>query len=62
MLVHIVVDYVDMRFSTFAIEYLRENEYVRKTIFACFYGAQVEYFKQKKDQKSRDAVPLKNIK
>ena len=30
------------------MEYLRENEKVRETVFACSYGAQVEYFKQKK--------------
>ena len=29
------------------MEYLRENEKVRKTVFACSYGVQVEYFKQK---------------
>ena len=30
------------------IEYLRENEKVCKTVFACSYRAQVESFKQKK--------------
>ena len=25
-------------------EYLRENEKVRETVFACSYGAQIEYF------------------
>ena len=39
-------------------EYLRENENVRETVFACSYRAQVESFKQKKGQKSRDTVPL----
>ena len=43
-------------------EYLRENEKVRETVFACSYGAQVESFKQKKNgQKSRDTVPLSKI-
>ena len=37
-----------MRFSNFAIEYLRENEKVRETVFVCSYGAQVESLKQKK--------------
>ena len=41
-------------------EYLRENEKVCETVFACSYGAQVESFKQKKGQQSRDTVPLKN--
>ena len=39
-------------------EYLRENKKVRETVFACSYGAQVESFKQKNGQKSRDTVPL----
>ena len=43
-----VVEYADMRISNFAIEYLCKNENVRKTVFACSYGAQVESFKQKK--------------
>ena len=57
--VRVVIDYVDMWFSNFAIEYLCENEKDRNTIFACSYGAQVESFKQKLNcQKSRDTVPL----
>ena len=36
----------DMRFSKFAIEYLRKNKTVRKTVFACSYVAQVKSFKQ----------------
>ena len=35
---------VEMRFSNFAIKYLRENENVRETVFACSYGAQVDFF------------------
>ena len=34
----IVADYAYTRFSNFAIEYLRENEKVRKTVFACSCG------------------------
>ena len=45
--VGVVVDFADTRFSNFAIEYLRENETVCETIFACSYRAQVESFKQK---------------
>ena len=37
-----------MRFSNFAIEYLRENEKVRETVFVYSYRAQVESLKQKK--------------
>ena len=29
-------------------EYLRENEQFRKTVFVCSYGAQVEFFEEKK--------------
>ena len=42
-------------------EYLRENKKVRETVVACSYGAQVESFKQKDGQKSRDTVPLTGI-
>ena len=34
-------------FLNLLIEYLRENEKVRKTVFTCSYGAQVESVKQK---------------
>ena len=37
---------------------VRENGKVRETVFACSYVAQVESFKQKYGQKSRDTVPL----
>ena len=40
----VVVDYMDMQFLNFANEYLRENEIFRETVFACSYGAQVEFF------------------
>ena len=54
----VVVDYADTGFSIFAIEYLRENENVCKTVFACSYGAKAESFKPKNSQKYRDTVPL----
>ena len=38
----------DMRFSNFAIEYLRENEKVCETVFACLFVAQIESFKKTK--------------
>ena len=40
------------------IEYLHENKEVRKTVFACSFGAQINSFKQKYCRKSRDSVPL----
>ena len=43
----VVVDYMDMQFLNFANEYLRENETFRETVFACSYGAQVEFFEEK---------------
>ena len=48
----VVNDYEDTRFSKFAIEYLHKNEKVRESS----YEAQVDSFKQKNDQKSRDNV------
>ena len=45
--VGVVVDYTDIRFSNFEIEYLRENKQVRATVFACSHGAQSKYFKPK---------------
>ena len=50
--VRVIVEYADMRFSIFAIEYLRENEKVLETVFA---------FQAKKNyRKSRDTVPLRD--
>ena len=60
--VRVVLDYADTGFSNFAIKYLRENEKVRETVFACSYGAQVESFKQIKFIKSRDTVIIKKTK
>ena len=56
--VRVVLDYADTGFSNFAIEYLRENEKVRETVFACSYGAQVESFKQKKMVKNLVTLSL----
>ena len=55
--VSIVVDYADTGFSNFAIEYLRENEKVRETVFACSYGTQ-NLLSQTNCQKSRETVLL----
>ena len=42
-------------------EYLRENEFLSKTILACFLGAQMASIHEiKKDKKSRDTAPLKS--
>ena len=38
-------------------EYLRENEFLCKTILACLSGAQMASYK-KNGKKSRDTVPL----
>ena len=46
------------------IEYIRENENVCETVFACSCGTHVENFKpnQKNNgRKSRDTVPLTEI-
>ena len=43
---------------SFAIECLRENKKVRKTVIVCSYGAQVEFFKQNNGQNSLNTVPF----
>ena len=43
------------------IQYLRESEKFRETIFAFSYGAKVESFKQKNGRKSLDTVPLRKL-
>ena len=48
MCVREVVDYADTQFLNFGIKPLRKNEKVSETVCAWSYGAQVEYFKQKK--------------
>ena len=53
MCVRVAVNYVDMRFSNFAIEYLRENEIFRETVFA-----QVESCKQKRMVENLVTLPL----
>ena len=41
-------------------EYLRENEFLSKTILACFLGAQMASIHEiKNDKKSRDTAPLR---
>ena len=57
--VRLVVDYADTQFLNFAIEYLHENEKVRKTVFPCSYRTQVESLKLNKNgRKSCDTIPL----
>ena len=58
--VRVVVDYADTRFLNFVTEYLRENETFRKTVFACSYCAQVEYFKQQKMVENLVTLSLKS--
>ena len=50
----VFIDYADTGFSNFVIEYLRENEKFRETVFACAYEAQVEFLAKKNGQKSRE--------
>ena len=46
-------------FSNFKFEYLRENEFLRKTILACLSGDQMGLINEKnRGQKSRDTAPL----
>ena len=54
-------EYADTRFSNFSIEYLRENENFRDTVFVCSYGAQVESFKPKKWSKISWHCPFKYL-
>ena len=56
--VRIVVDYGDTGFSIFAIKYLRENEKVCEIVFACSYGAQVEYIEHNKMVKNLVTLSL----
>ena len=58
LLVRIVNDYMDKRFSNFTIEYLRENKKFRKTVFAHSYGAQAEAFKKTKKVKNLVTLSL----
>ena len=39
-------------------EYLCENKQFRKTVFACSYGVQIEFFDKKICKIFRDTVPL----
>ena len=42
-----VVDFADMRFSNFAIEYLHKNEKIRKSVFDCSYGPRSDLLRKK---------------
>ena len=49
----------ELIFSNFKFEYLRENEFLRKTILACLSGAQMGSIHEKnRGKKSRDTAPL----
>ena len=58
--VHVVVDYADiyadMRFSNFAIKYLRENEKVRETIVIVRMGPRSNLKKKNNGRKSYDTT------
>ena len=50
----------ESNFSNFKFEYLRENEFLRKTILACLSGAQMGSIHEKnRGRKSRDTAPLR---
>ena len=50
----------ESNFSNFKFEYLRENEFLRKTILACLSGAQMGLIHEKnRGRKSRDTAPLR---
>ena len=52
----------ESNFLNFKFEYLRENEFLRKTILACLSGDQMGSINEKnRGQKSRDTAPLKGI-
>ena len=49
----------ESNFSNFKFQYLRENEFLRKTILACLSGAQMGLINEKsRVRKSRDTAPL----
>ena len=51
--------YAESNFLIFKFEYLRENEFLRKTILACLSGAQMGLINEKnRVRKSRDTAPL----
>ena len=50
----------ESNFLNFKFEYLRKNEFLRKTILACLSGDQMGSINEKnRGQKSRDTAPLK---
>ena len=53
---------VESNFSYFQFEYLRENEFLTKTILACLSGAQMGSINEKnRGWKYRDTAPLNEI-
>ena len=49
----------ESNFLNFKFEYLRENEFLRKTILACLSGTQMGSINEKnRGRKSRDTAPL----
>ena len=49
----------ESNFLKFKLEYLCENEFLRKTILACLSGAQMGSINKNRGRKSRDSAPLK---
>ena len=48
----------ESNFSNFKFEYLRENEFLRKTILACLSGAQVGSIHEKIEVENLVTLPL----
>ena len=52
----------ESNFLKFKFEYLRKNEFLRKTILACLSGDQMGLINEKnRGQKSRDTAPLRRM-
>ena len=52
----------ESNFSNFKFEYLRKNEFLRKTILACLSGDQMGLINEKnRGKKSRDTAPLRRM-
>ena len=61
VLLRAVLACAESNVSNFKFEYLREKEFLRKTILACLSGAPMGLIHEKKrGRKSRDTAPLKN--
>ena len=52
----------ESNFSNCKFEYLRENEFLRKSILACLSGTQMDLINERnRVRKSRDTAPLNRL-